>query len=96
MRPEGHTITATVGAAGSVTPRGGPGGAGHAREAGEVERIYARWWVRRGGYGAGPANTRGRLPDQPTRAAPLSEAKIAVMQERASRGETLFHPKDAK
>ena len=37
----------------------------------------------------------GALPQQPTTAAPGSEAKVQVMIERASRREALFHPEDA-
>jgi hypothetical protein len=37
----------------------------------------------------------GALPQQPTTAAPGSEAKVQVMIERASRREALFHPSDA-
>jgi hypothetical protein len=37
----------------------------------------------------------GAVPQQPTTAAPGSEAKVRVMIERASRREALFHPDDA-
>lgn len=37
----------------------------------------------------------GALPEQPTTAAPGSDAKVQVMIERASRREALFHPDDA-
>lgn len=38
----------------------------------------------------------GRRPLNPTAAWPGSAAKIAVMRRRASRGESLFHPDDAR
>jgi hypothetical protein len=37
----------------------------------------------------------GAMPQEPTTAAPGSEAKVQVLMERASRRETLFHPNDA-
>jgi hypothetical protein len=37
----------------------------------------------------------GALPQQPTTAAPGSDAKVQVMIERASSREALFHPDDA-
>jgi hypothetical protein len=37
----------------------------------------------------------GRLPQQPTAALPGTPDKVAVMAERAARGESLFHPQDA-
>ncbi len=37
----------------------------------------------------------GRLPEQPTTALPGTPDKVAVMAERAARGESLFHPQDA-
>lgn len=37
----------------------------------------------------------GRLPQEPTTALPGTPDKVAVMAERAARGETLFHPDDA-
>ncbi|GBD37546.1 hypothetical protein HRbin36_02681 [bacterium HR36] len=37
----------------------------------------------------------GRLPAEPTAALPGTPDKIAVMAQRAARGETLFHPQDA-
>lgn len=37
----------------------------------------------------------GRLPAEPTSALPGTPDKIAVMRERAARGESLFHPQDA-
>ena len=37
----------------------------------------------------------GRLPQQPTTALPGTPDKVAVMAERAARGESLFHPQDA-
>lgn len=39
---------------------------------------------------------QGRLPKEPTAARPGTEEKIAVMTRRAERGESLFHPDDAK
>jgi hypothetical protein len=40
-------------------------------------------------YGSAP------LPD-PTDARPGTPEKVAVMEERANRGESIFHPEDAK
>jgi len=37
----------------------------------------------------------GRLPQEPTTALPGTPDKVAVMAERAARGESLFHPHDA-
>jgi len=37
----------------------------------------------------------GKLPALPTRAAPGSFEKVAVLEQRASRRETLWHPDDA-
>lgn len=37
---------------------------------------------------------RGQIPAEPTDAPPGSEDKIRVMEERAARGESLFHPDD--
>lgn len=37
---------------------------------------------------------RARLPGFPTDAAPGSEAKVAVLEERAARREALWHPMD--
>lgn len=43
-----------------------------------------------------PDNAPGRLPARPTDALPGTPEKLAVMHERAKRGETLFHPDDAQ
>jgi hypothetical protein len=40
-------------------------------------------------------NGCGRLAKEPTHAKPGTSAKLEVMTERAARGETLFHPRDA-
>lgn len=48
-----------------------------------------------GRRGTGLGNHRRPLPAAPTQAEPGSPAKIAIMQERARRGEALFHPLDA-
>lgn len=37
----------------------------------------------------------GKMPSEPTHYAPGSPEKIAVMRDRASRGEKLHHPEDA-
>lgn len=37
----------------------------------------------------------GAMPAEPTQALPRSPGKVAVMMERAGRGECLFHPADA-
>jgi hypothetical protein len=66
---------------------------------GNVRKDYG--FVRRkgqggGGYGvAGAINPRGRQPAQPTGAAPGSEEKIAVLEERARLGLAMRHPDDA-
>lgn len=39
---------------------------------------------------------RSPLPQHPTAFGPGTEGKIAVLQERASRGEALWHPLDAR
>jgi hypothetical protein len=39
---------------------------------------------------------KGSLPEIPTSAAPGTPGKIAVMAERAARGEKLFHPDDGR
>jgi hypothetical protein len=36
-----------------------------------------------------------KLPRRPTKAIPGSKQKVEVMRERATRGECLFHPRDA-
>jgi hypothetical protein len=46
----------------------------------------------RRGHGAG--KNPGRLPAEPTPAAAGTWEKLAVMESRAARGETLFHPRD--
>lgn len=38
----------------------------------------------------------GRLPAESTQALPGTEEKILVLEERAARGEALFHPLDAR
>jgi hypothetical protein len=38
----------------------------------------------------------GRPPAEPTIAPPGSQKKMAAMQRRAERGETLFHPRDER
>ncbi len=48
-----------------------------------------------GGFGAGPANARGKLPAEPTLASPGTAEKVEVMRGRAERKESLFHPEDA-
>ena len=45
--------------------------------------------------GTGLGNRRRPLPIEPTDARPGSALKVAVMMERAARGELLFHPKDS-
>lgn len=40
------------------------------------------------------AKTLGKIPSRATDARPGSPEKIAVMAERAKRGESLFHPDD--
>ncbi len=37
----------------------------------------------------------GELPEAPTRALPGSAEKVAILQQRASRRQTLWHPDDA-
>jgi len=37
-----------------------------------------------------------RLPEHPTTALPGTEAKLVVMEARAERGESLFHPRDSR
>lgn len=49
-----------------------------------------------GQRGRGGNNSRGCLPDETTDAIPGSEEKIQVLTERASRGESLFHPFDSR
>ncbi len=44
----------------------------------------------------GITSGHGRLPAKPTQALPGSEEKILVLEERAARGEALFHPLDAR
>lgn len=41
-------------------------------------------------------NGQPRRPSKPTRYIPGTEAKIRVMQLRASRGESVFHPDDVR
>jgi hypothetical protein len=45
--------------------------------------------------GVGDFNGRTARPADPTEAAPGSEDKIRVLMERASRGQSLWHPDDA-
>lgn len=45
--------------------------------------------------GIGHAVAMPPLPDQPTKALPGTPEKIAVLVERARRGQSLFHPDDA-
>ena len=51
-----------------------------------------------GSYAANsvPKAGQGRLPKEPTHHPPGSDGKMAVMAERAERGECLFHPDDAR
>jgi hypothetical protein len=44
--------------------------------------------------GSGQGNGGYRLPELPTDAAPGSEAKIRVLEERIARREALWHPAD--
>lgn len=39
-------------------------------------------------------NPRYRLPAEPTDTRPGSEERLRVMEERAARGESVFHPDD--
>src|SRR5262245_17841287 len=45
--------------------------------------------------GIGNFNGTAPLPDQPTPAAPGSEAKIMILMERAAKRQALFHPLDS-
>lgn len=51
--------------------------------------------ARFGRRGTGNGNAKSCLPDAPTSAEPGSPEKIQIMQERARRRESLFHPLDA-
>jgi hypothetical protein len=52
--------------------------------------------VKHGGtfHGHTPENVAYVLPAEPTQALPGTLAKVAAMEERAKRGEALFHPAD--
>ena len=61
-----------------------------------VRLVYpAVEYLCRRGYGQTPGCGK-RLPIDPTGARPGSEEKIQVLSERASRGEALYHPLDAR
>jgi hypothetical protein len=45
--------------------------------------------------GVGDFNGQSRLPAQPTRALPGSPEKVAILEERARLGLSLWHPLDA-
>jgi hypothetical protein len=57
-----------------------------------VKDLYPSTSPQRQGNGLG--NKAGRLPAEPTDAQPGSERKIRVMEQRAARGESIFHPDD--
>jgi hypothetical protein len=61
----------------------------------EIRVRYAPKGRAEGWYG-GETRASGRLPAEPTHHPPGSEGKIAVMAERAARGESCFHPQDAR
>lgn len=48
-----------------------------------------------GRRGVGHSNRRCPLPAAPTSALPGSPEKVAILEQRASRGESLWHPNDA-
>ena len=45
------------------------------------------------GHGLGV--TKGTMPHKPTKAAPGTPEKLAVIEERAANGQNLWHPDDA-
>ena len=48
-----------------------------------------------GRRGLGNFNRRAKLPPMPTRALPGTPEKVAVLEERARLGVSLWHPRDA-
>ena len=57
-------------------------------------RLRYRSFHKQSHHGYGEANTQSRQPAEATQAPAGSREKMCVMQQRAMRGESLFHPGD--
>jgi hypothetical protein len=71
----------------------------------EIRELYPTADTRYNRRGCGNGNPPGNLPAEPTQAVPCvrvkngavaNEEKMAVLMQRAERGESLFHPEDGR